>query len=71
LHRFKHAPDRSAILPVADVSLRRSEPPLRARSDHSHRNKTACHSITSSARASRVGDENPDGFYGDGQLVYL
>ena len=30
LHLFKHAPDRSAIPPVADVSLRRSEPPLRA-----------------------------------------
>ena len=29
LHLFKHAPDGSAMPPVADVSLRRSEPPLR------------------------------------------
>ena len=30
LHRFKHAPGVTALRPVADVSLRRSEPPLRA-----------------------------------------
>ena len=30
LRRFKHAPSRSAIPPIADVSLQRSEPPLRA-----------------------------------------
>jgi hypothetical protein len=29
LHRFKHAPGVTALRPVADVSLRRSEPPLR------------------------------------------
>jgi hypothetical protein len=27
LRRFKHAPGRSAIPPIADVLLRRSEPP--------------------------------------------
>jgi hypothetical protein len=32
LRRFEHASGRSAIPPIADVSLRRSEPPLRATS---------------------------------------
>jgi hypothetical protein len=32
LHLFKHAPDISAMPPIADVSLRRSEPPLQATS---------------------------------------
>ena len=34
LRRFEHASGMSAIPPIADVSPRRSEPPLRARSGH-------------------------------------
>jgi hypothetical protein len=30
LRRFKHAPGMSRLPPIGDVSLRRSEPPVRA-----------------------------------------
>jgi hypothetical protein len=43
LHLFKHAPGRSAIPPIADVSLRRSEPPLRANSSLSRCGKPTDH----------------------------
>jgi hypothetical protein len=36
LRRFKHAPGMSASPQIADVSLRRSEPPLRANADFRH-----------------------------------
>jgi hypothetical protein len=40
LRRFKHAPRMTALPPIADVSLRRSEPPLRAHSRHFALRKT-------------------------------
>ena len=41
--------------PRADVGANIVEPPVSAKSDLTHRTKTTCYSITSSARASKVG----------------